>query len=224
MAYKRTATAAELPRGDALTADLIGIGMLFAGKEPEQDPNIEDTLLAASIEGMEKGDLRVLSVLVTWLEIHHPRVNADRLVRAVRAQPSKRVRAFWAAVPYWLKVDHRLTRLKKLYKGPRLDLLPAGTQFQISRRGEDERFSGSPLRVPAGVLRDRPKDVLPPDALARRHLAYRYRILLGPSYRADMWAALERDPSLPPAELARRAYGSFATAWRAVRDHRLLAA
>ncbi len=224
MAYKRTATAAELPRGDALTADLIGIGMLFAGKEPEQDPNIEDALLAASIEGMEKGDLRVLSVLVTWLGMHHSRVNADRLVRVVRAQPSKRVRAFWAAMAYWLKADHRLTRLKKLYKGPRLDLLSAGTEFQISRRGEDERFSGSLLRVPAGVLRERPQDVLPPKTLAKRHLAYHYRIILGPSYRADMWAALERDPQLTPAELARRTYGSFATAWQAVHDRRLLAA
>ena len=48
----------------------------------------------------------------------------------------------------------------------------------------------------------------------RRHRAYLRRVMLGPSYRADMWAELESDPSLPPAELARRAYGSFATAWQ----------
>ena len=37
--------------------------------------------------------------------------------------------------------------------------------------------------------------------------------LIGPTYRADMWAELDLDPALIPAELARRAYGSFATAW-----------
>jgi len=35
----------------------------------------EDTLLAASVEGMERDDLRVLAVLVTWLGIHHPWIN-----------------------------------------------------------------------------------------------------------------------------------------------------
>ena len=36
----------------------------------------------------------------------------------------------------------------------------SGTEFQIKRRGEDERFLGSKLRVPKGTLRDRLEDVL----------------------------------------------------------------
>jgi len=36
---------------------------------------------------------------------------------------------------------------------------------------------------------------------------------MGPSYRADMWATLEAEPQLSAAELARRTYGSFASAW-----------
>jgi hypothetical protein len=39
-----------------------------------------------------------------------------------------------------------------------------------------------------------------------------------------MWAVLESDPSLSPAELARRTYGSFATAWQVKQDFELLAA
>ncbi|HEY3399160.1 MAG TPA: hypothetical protein VGK03_00890 [Geothrix sp.] len=62
-----------------------------------------------------------------------------------------------------------------------------------------------------------------PTELARRHRSYRCRILLGPSYRADMWAELDRDPSLSAAELARRSYGSFATAWHVKRDWQVLA-
>lgn len=78
--------------------------------------------------------------------------------------------------------------------------------------------------MPAGVLRDRPGDVLSPKELARRHRTYRCRVLMGPSYRADMWALLEAEPSITAAELGRRAYGSFATAWHVKKDYELLAA
>jgi hypothetical protein len=222
MAHSRVATAKALAEGTELTAAMVGIGMLFAAKAATE-PNIEDTLLAASIEGMERDDLRVLAVLVTWLGAHHSRINADRLIRAVQGQPSARVRAFWAAVARWLPKDRRLARLSELYRGPRLDLLRAGTDFQIARRGEDPRFAHGPLRVPARVLRDRSADILTPAALAKRHGTYRCRVLMGPTYRADMWALLDREPSLSASELARRAYGSFATAWQLKHDRDLLA-
>jgi hypothetical protein len=47
---------------------------------------------------------------------------------------------------------------------------------------------------------------------------YRWRIIIGPSFRADMWALLEESPELTIAVVARRAYGSFATAWTVKRD------
>ncbi len=202
---------------------MVGLGMLFAAK-PAQHPNVEDTLLAASMEGMDRGDLRVLAILVTWLGVHHAWINADRLIRAIESHPSPRVRSFWAAIARWLGKDRRFARLTRLHHGPRIDVLRTGSDFQIGRRGEDSRFEGGPLRVPAGVLRDRPQDVLTPAALARKHRTYRQRVLMGPSYRADMWAALDRKPSLSASELARRTYGSFATAWQVKHDRDLLAA
>jgi hypothetical protein len=192
---------------------MVGIGMNFAAKRAK-NPNIEDTLLFASKEALEKDDLRVLSVLVTWLGIHASWINADRLTRLVAGEQSPRVRAFWSAVGHWLKADRRYARLAGIYRGPRLDILEAArTEFQVERHGEDPRFKNSPLRVPANLLRDRETDVLSPAELVKRHIAYRYRVMMGPSYRADMWGALQADPSLSPAELARRAHGSFATAW-----------
>jgi hypothetical protein len=202
---------------------MAGIGMHFAAK-PSQEPNIEDTVLAASIEGMEHDDLRVLSVLVTWIQIHHPWINADRLIRAVSREQSKRTRAFWAAIATWLKKDRRFARMAKLYNGPRIDVSRVGTEFQIKRKGEDPRFAGTPLRVPSNLLRERQSDVIAPTQLARTHRSYRQRIIMGPTYRADMWAALESDPTLTAAELARQTYGSFATAWQVKKDFALLAA
>lgn len=217
MAHSRAMAPAHSPSGDALTTDLVGIGLLVGG-QGSRDPNIEDTLLAASVEGMERDDLRVLAVLVTWFGVHAARVNADRLTRLVAMQASKRVRAFWSALARWCAADRRFARLARAYRGPWLDLLSAGTDFQVARHGEDPRFAGSKLRVPANVLRDRPADVLEPAELARTHAAYRWRFVIGPTYRADMWAALERKPDLSAAALARATYGSFASAWQVRRD------
>jgi len=191
---------------------MVGIGMSFAA-DTEAQPNIEDTLLDASIEAMERGDLRVLSVLATWFGVHASWVNADRLIKLVGEQKSPRLRALWSALARWQGRDRRFARLIRLYRGKALDLLAVGTDFQIHRHGEDPRFEGTALRVPANVLRDRAADALTPVELAQRHRAYRWRVTMGPGYRADMWAALELDSHLSASELARRTYGSFATAW-----------
>jgi hypothetical protein len=224
MAFKRVVGAARPPTRDELTRAMVGIGMRFAA-EPSADPNIEDTLLAASIEGMEHDDLRVLAILCTWLGAHHPWINADRLVRVIATcRTPARTRGFWKAVAQWLEKDQRFARLKRLYRGPRIDVPRIGADFHIRRKGEDERFRGTILRVPLNVLRDRAVDVMPPMKLAKKHRAYRMRVLIGPTYRADMWAALDKNPTLSTAELARSTYGSFATAWQVKKDHDLLAA
>jgi hypothetical protein len=208
--------------GEALTSAMVGIGMNFAAGATPQ-PNIEDTLLFASIEAMEHDDLRVLAILVTWFGVNAPWVNADRLIKLVSQHKSARVRALWSALARWQGRDRRFARLIKAHYGPALDLLAVGTDFQIRRRGEDLRFKGTALRVPADLLRDRAADVLTPAELAQRHRAYRYRIMMGPSYRADMWAALEAEPHLSTAKLARKTYGSFATAWNVRRSFAMLA-
>jgi hypothetical protein len=165
---------------------------------------------------------RLLAELTTWLGVHHAHVNVDRLVRLVGAHPSARVRAYWAAIARWLKRDRRWARLAGAFDGAPIELLPTGTAFQIARRGEDARFTGSTVRVPAGTLRDRAEDVLAPEVLVRRHAGYRNRVLMGPSFRADVWTVLARSPGLSIAEVARRAACSFATAWQAARDYRVL--
>jgi hypothetical protein len=223
MPFSRVVAPLTPPQPDELTGAMVGIGMNLASRA-HPNANIEDTIVFASVEGMERDDLRLLAILVTWFGVHGPWVNADRLTKLAAETPAPRVRALWSALARWQSKDRRFARLAKVYTGPRLDLLATGTDFQIKRHGEDERFAGGPLRVPANVLRDRPADVLTPAELAKRHDAYRSRIIIGPSYRADMWSALERDSTLSAAELARRTYGSFATAWHVRRDFGLLGA
>ena len=120
MPFSRPSALVERPDNDALTRDMVGIGMNFAA-EPNGEAPIEETLVHASSLGMDNGDLRVLSVLTTWLGVHAPHVNADRLVRCVSEHPSARVRAYWVAVARWLGKDRRFARLAKLHDAPALD-------------------------------------------------------------------------------------------------------
>src|SRR5256885_13834847 len=78
MAFNRVLVPNVPMATDALTSNMVGIGMNFVAPA-NPGPNIEDTLLFASIEGMEKQDLRVLAVLIIWFGIHASCVNADRL-------------------------------------------------------------------------------------------------------------------------------------------------
>ncbi len=221
MSFKREIIPAMLPTGERLTAQLIGIGFRLQG-EAIANANIEDSIFAASIEGIA-GDYRVLSLLVDWFDIHSERVLADRLYHLALGSSQKRVRVFWAAMAQRKSTDRRFLKFAGLHSGKRIDLLPKGTKFHIARSGEDERFVGTALRVPEGAgLRRRPSDVLSPSRLASVHLPYYYRLLIGPTYRANMWAHLELDTDLSTAELARRCYGSFATAWHVKREWNIL--
>jgi len=219
MSFSRQIAPLERIEGAALDRAMAGVGMNFA-VEAEPCLAIEDVLFFASRLGMEANDFRVLNVLCKWIDVHGARINVDRLTRLVETcADHERTRAFWAAIGQWQKRDRRFARLASLRsEDDRIDLFP-GTAFQIQRRGgEHPWFVGTCLRVAAGTLRDRASDVATPEQLARLNPVYRERVVQGPSYRADMWAALTQDPSLTPSELAKRTYGSFATAWEVHRD------
>jgi len=219
MGYSRNLLPDPLPTGEALDGMLAGIGCAVAAT-PLRDANIEDALIGAVAAGMEYDDLRRLGLAVQWIGAHARAINVDRLARAVPGLPGVRSRACWAAVARWQSADRRWARLAVLPDAA--ELLRTGNAFHMRRRGADPRFAGTGFQVPAGSLRDRPGDVLPAADLARWHHGYFHRILLGPSYRADMWAIAERERTLGASALARRAYGSFATAWQVRQDMALL--
>ncbi len=221
MSYKRKTFPMTEPSRDDLTAMMGGIGINVA-TDRAVDPNIEDTLYWASVDGMIHDDYRTLGLMVLWLDIHLPRVNADRVVRILSHEGvPTRVRAFWKAVGQRFGQDRRLKRWISLYRGRRVMLPSHGADFRIQRHGEDGRFKGTALQMPNKLLRQRDGDVWQPKMVARLHRAYRWRVLTGPTYRADMLAELEGDPELSAYELARRTYGSFATAHEVKKDWEL---
>lgn len=218
LSFKRPNLPDSFAVRDELTRNLVAIGFLFAEHPSQEEPNIEHTLVAASIEGLA-GDYRALSLLVDWIPIHFDQVNVDLLVKIVKALPDKKIKAFWSSIGKWQGKDPRLKRLARIYRGPRLPILDEKLiRFPLQRDGEDTRFLGTNLIVPGRMLRHRPKDIADCASVARNHLGYRYRLIIGPTYRADMWAALERHSTLTPSDLARKCYGSFSTAWNVRKD------
>jgi len=219
MSFKRIIFPREERSEDRLTSDMAGIGMNF-NADPNREANIEDTIYFASIDGMTKMDLRTLSVLVKWLESYYRWINVGRLTRIVDWCEHDRVKAFWTAVAIWKSTDIRFKKLSQIYKGPRVEVIPPpfDSSFHYTRHGENPKFKGGPLGAPANVLRDREMDVGSPENTSDFNLYIRYRIMMGPTCRSDMWAALEINPDLTPAELARQTYGSFPTAWQVKND------
>ena len=217
MSYKRSQQLPDKVGDKHLSQLLAGIGFNITSKA-KINPNIEDTIYLAAIEGMENDDLRILSLLALWFETHSSWINANRLFNLVSNCPHSRTQAFWAALAHNSK-DRRFEKMKKIYRGTKLPLLKTGNDFQLSRKGQDPRFSRGPLEVPAGILRKREADVLRPEALAKKHRGYFWRVLSGPTYRADMLGILDHNPSTPAAELARSAHGSYATAWRVLAEY-----
>jgi len=223
MSYKRKILPQEFKSGSELDNDLRAIGINLSSTDISVDPNIEDALVAGSIEAINRNSGRIASLLVDWITLHHSQINADRLTLLISVLPEtefKWVRIFWCANAQRLK-DRRFHRLASLYKRTiHFDYLDRdlnlrdepSTSFLIQRNGEDERFKNTCLRVPNRVFAHRPNQIFSAEAIARKHLAFRFRIMMGSTYRADMWAFLKRHDDAPAYAIAQNTYGSYATA------------
>lgn len=223
MSFKRIECLNEYPQGEDLTPKLIGIGFKLGGVA-EYNTNIEDCLIAASTEGVN-GDFRTLSMLTDWFYVHHKFVNIDRLIRALKKIKDPKVKCYFSAIGKWLQKDSGYKKLSKIYRGGALLLgVTSDYKFLIKRNGEDERFVGSKFLVANNTLRSRQEDILTSTELALKHQDYYYRILIGPSYRADMISHYLRNSSITASQLAKNTYGSFATAWEVMKNINLLEA
>ncbi len=223
-----------IKKGKQLDCDLRAIGFNVACKKKSIDPNIESAIVSAGVEAVNKSDNRLAGLLVDWLSVHHLRVNADRLTKFImglRDLEYKFVKIFWCAnAQRFLAKDQRFKRLSELYKGKRIDfadrfLKPGqqkATKTLIEIKGEDKRFKGTCIRVPKGYFSERPHHIFSESVVAKHHLSYRYRVMMGPSYRADLWALLKCYPGISAYALWKKAHCSYRTAYIVKKDYELL--
>lgn len=215
--------------------DFRAIGTNLSANARSIDPNIEETLLYASIEGVNYKDGRIAGILVDWLTIHSLRINVDRLTDLVfRLNDTEYwwVKIFWFAnAQRFYPIDARFKRLATAYQGKRIDFVdrdssipqePSLTEMYIKMKGADERFEETCIRVPKNYFSHRPQQVFPASSIAKKHMAFRYRVMMGANYRADIWALLRRSPDLSAYRLAKLAHCSVSAANRVKHDYEIV--
>ena len=224
----------EFKTGTDLTNDLHFIGTNFAAYESRVDPDIEMTLVSASVAAINSDDSRIAGVLVDWISIHQSRIDVDRLTQFINSLDEKEykfVRIFWCAnAQRFLNSDFRFKRLAEIYKGPRVDLADRNaspgsrgvTEMFIKMRDEDERFLSTCIRIPKKYFSHRPEQIHEPKWIAKTHMGFRYRVMFGPSYRADIWAYLRRNPDLTAYRLSKFVGCSTTTALRVKHDYEIV--
>ena len=220
--------------GKSLDSDLRAIGFNLGGGKKSTDPDIEASIISASIEAVNNKDTRIGGLLVDWITVHYLRINVDRLTKFVFSlndSDYKFVKIFWCANAqrFFIK-DQRFKRLSELYNGKRLNFVDRFvkkgqkkvTKMLIEIKGEDERFKRTCIRVPKGYFSERPCQIFPVSVIAKNHLPYRYRVMMGSSYRADLWALLDSNPGISAYALGKKAHCSYRSAYIAKKDYELL--
>ena len=220
--------------GKSLDSDLRAIGFNLSGKKKSINPNIESVIISASIEAVNKKDNRMAGLLVDWITTHYLRINVDRLTKFVfslKEPDYKFVKIFWCANAQRIfNKDQRFKRLSNLYKGRRINFadrfIKKGqkkvTKMLIEIKGEDERFKRTCIRVPKGYFSERPHQIFSVSVVAKNHLHYRYRVMIGASYRADLWALLDTHPNISAYSLGKKAHCSYRTAYMVKKDYEFL--
>ena len=199
------------------------------------DPDIEATLLSASVEAVNNKNNRMGGLLVDWITIHHSKINMDKLTKYVFSlseKTHKLVKIFWCAnAQRLLAKDQRFKRLAASYTGQRVHFADSVFKFPgqkkltkmfIKTRGEDKRFKGTCIRLFKGYFVERVGQIHPESLMVKTHLPYRYRVMMGPSYRADLWAILTRQPNLSAYALGKKVHCSYRTAYIVKKSHTLL--
>ncbi|MBF0206085.1 MAG: hypothetical protein HQK53_04275 [Oligoflexia bacterium] len=224
MSFKREKCLKKFLEGEELTQGLLSLGIRIDDHLSSQQLFLpEDVLVSASIEGLD-GKYRTLSLVVSWCFYHFQKINVMCLVNEVSKIERPIVKAFWSAIGTVLSRDRRFKKLEKIYSGNRVNC-PGAEEYHFKKYGEDPIFVNSSLKVPGnGLIRIRERDTMSPSELCKINTFYRWRTIIGPSYRADMWALAENNSNTKAAELARKCHGSFATAHAVLQDLRYLRA
>lgn len=220
--------------GKSLDSDLLAIGFNVNCKKQSINPNIESAIISASVEAVNNKDTRIGGLLVDWITAHYLRINVDRLTKFIFSLDSREykfVKIFWCANAQRLFTkDQRFKRLSNLYRNKRVNFADRFintkaqkvTKMLIKIKGEDERFKKTCIRVPKGYFSKRPHQIFPVSVIAKNHLTYRYRVIMGPSYRADLWALLEKNPHISAYALGKKVHCSYRAAYIAKKDYELL--
>ncbi len=206
-----------------LDARLHAIGIrLASSRKPSssrEKADIERTILA-TVDELPR-DLRLASLLFTWVKVHGEYVITEKLAKLVRSGNVEH--RDWLSALAAFAVHNKYHKWSKLIARRRkpVHLLPMEmSALPIRMRGAEPWLEPYGILLPRGSLRIREDDVLDPGELARKNRQYRNRYLYGPSWRADIITAIESGCTTP-TEIKDRVGCSYEPAHRVFREYQL---
>jgi hypothetical protein len=185
----------------------------------EDEADIEKTIIDAV--GLLPRDLRLASLVFTWVKVHGGYVITEKLAKVAKAASLENeewlsaIAAFACHNKY-----HKGSKLVRQRKNP-VHLLPREiSEAPVRMRGAEPWLEARGLLLPKGSLRIREDDVLSPAELIRENRQYRNRYHYGPSWRADIITAIEWGCT-SPTEIKQRIGCSYEPAHRVLREYEL---
>jgi hypothetical protein len=175
-----------------LYEDLSKIGFrVNANSNKSEDVDIETTLLKAI--GEFDNDSRMISLVFSWLTVHHKQLLADKLFRNFKSIENKEKYRWFPAVCSFLvhlkdfRFSKGVSKAKKpIYIGDR------NNSLSIKRKGNYEFLEGLNFFIPIGNVRIREKDILNSKDLSTLNLQYRNRLIFGPNWRSDIITSFQQ--------------------------------
>jgi hypothetical protein len=164
----------------------------------ENIADIESTFLEAAI--LACSDLRLASLLFSWLKIHGNYVVVEKLRKLVSKSKLSPLERNWVSAFAVYGEIHCSHKWKSLIQAPEKEafLLPEGiSKSAIKLKGSEEWLTQFRLLLPKNSLRVRSADIEPPAKLVKINRQYRNRYLYGPSWRADIITAIEEGATTP---------------------------
>lgn len=210
------------------TADLVCIGMRFAGVSPQEacvrNVDIETMILDIAEDFSE--DTRLASVLLSWIKVHGNYVIVEKLAKfAAQRVKDPAIELPWLSVTAAWAVEcgyHKWRKLVKSVVGPVYLYPKAMSEGAIKLKGIIPWLEPLGFRIPLNSIRIREEDVMPPERLIQHNLQYKNRYLYGPSWRADIITAVQRGVT-SPAEISRVVGCSYEPAYRISREYLMVA-
>ena len=155
----------------------IGFRVISTQKKSKVYVDIEETIVDALYE-VDK-DSRILSLVLSWIEIHGLHLVADKLIRYYQQGIEYRGECPWVIALAARMMDMKDHRFKKLLVPFRDEVwlggMPQKTALKMD--GAVEYLIPLNIKVPKGHLRIRHEDILPKEQLIKLNPQYAKRVL-----------------------------------------------
>lgn len=175
----------------------IGFRVNSTQKKSKEYVDIEKTIVDALYE--VDNDSRLLSLVLSWVEIHGPHLVADKLIKYYQQGIEYRGDYPWVIALAARMMDMKDHRFKKLLTPFKNEIwiggMPQKTALKMD--GAVDYLEALNIKIPKGHLRIRHEDILSKEQLIKMNPQYANRFRYGANWRSEIITVIERGFDTP---------------------------